>query len=271
MTDRPHPPGSPDTPAEEGCPGVLGRSLADKNAVVTGAASGIGAAITKRLANAGAHVTAVDVERAAVEAVADKAGCQAKVVDLSDPEAAATVGTNSDIVVNNAGFQHMAPVHQFPPETFATMLNLMVESPFRIVRAALPGMYERGWGRVVNISSVYGVRAARFKSAYVTAKHGLEGLSKAIALEGAGYGVTSNCVCPGYVRTPLVQRQVLEHAELHRVPHEQVIEDVLLSKTPVKRLVEPDEVAALALWLCGPGTSSVTGSSFSMDGGWSAQ
>ena len=122
----------------------------------------------------------------------------------------------------------------------------------------------------MNISSVHGLRASPFKSAYVTAKHGLEGLSKTIAVEGAAYGVTSNCINPGYVRTPLVEKQVAEQAELHRVPEEQVIEDVLLARTPVKRLVEPDEVADLVCWLCGPATTSVTGSSFPMDGGWTA-
>ena len=139
-----------------------------------------------------------------------------------------------------------------------------------IVRAALPGMYDQGWGRIVNISSVHGLRASPFKSAYVTAKHALEGMSKTIALEGAAHGVTSNCVCPGFARTPLVERQVAEQARLLRVPRDQVVEDVLLARTPIKRLVEPAEVADLAVWLCGPGTTSITGSSFPIDGGWTA-
>lgn len=244
--------------------------LAGKQAVVTGAASGIGAAIARKLAASGAEVLLLDRDADAVEEVAAQLGARSGAVDLADPEAAAELGRGADVVVNNAGVQHVAPVHQFPPDMFTTLLKVMLESPFRIVRSALPGMYERGWGRVVNVSSVHGLRASPFKSAYVAAKHGLEGLSKTIALEAAGYGVTSNCVCPGYVRTPLLERQVAEQAVLHRVPREQVVEDVLLERTPVKRLVEPEEVAELAAWLCGPATTSVTGSSFTVDGGWTA-
>ncbi|GAB3295401.1 3-hydroxybutyrate dehydrogenase [Parasphingorhabdus pacifica] len=253
--------------AAEGHPAV---PLAGKQAVVTGAASGIGAAIARRLAAAGATVVVVDRAAEPVEQVAEEIGAEMRIVDLGDPDEAAGVGEGADIVVNNAGAQHVAPVHRFPTDEFAGLLRLMLESPFRIVRAALPGMYARGWGRIVNVSSVHGLRASPFKSAYVAAKHGLEGLSKTVALETAGHGITSNCLCPGFVRTPLVERQVAEQAELHRVPEAQVIEDVMLARTPVKRLVEPDEVAALALWLCGPGTDSVTGSSFPMDGGWTA-
>ncbi|MCI2419412.1 3-hydroxybutyrate dehydrogenase [Saccharopolyspora sp. K220] len=246
-----------------------GPDLTGKRALVTGAASGIGAAVARRLAAVGAEVIAVD-RADAVEAVAAEIGAVARVVDLADLDAAAELGDRADIVVNNAGLQHVAPIHQFPTDTFSTMLRVMVEAPFRIVRAALPGMYTRGWGRIINISSVHGLRASPYKSAYVTAKHAIEGLSKTIALEGAAHGVTSNCVCPGFVRTPLVERQVAEQAELHRVPEDQVVEDVLLARTPIKRLVEPAEVAELAVWLCGPGTTSITGSSFPMDGGWTA-
>lgn len=244
--------------------------LVGKRAVITGAASGIGAAIARGLAAGGAIVTAVDIDSEPVQRLAEEIGAHERVVDLRDPDAVADLGTDADIVINNAGVQHIAPVHQFPPETFSSMLNVMLESPFRIVRTALPGMYQRGWGRVLFISSIHGFRASPFKSAYVAAKHGIEGLSKVVALEAAGYGVTSNCVSPGFVRTPLVERQVEEQAEKHRVPKEQVVEDVLLARTPIKRLVEPEEVADLVLWLCGPGTSSVTGSTFPMDGGWSA-
>ncbi|GAA4620449.1 3-hydroxybutyrate dehydrogenase [Saccharopolyspora hordei] len=244
--------------------------LAGKRALVTGAASGIGAAVARRLVGAGAEVVAVDKAAAELEALAAEIGAEARVVDLDSPDAAGRLGSGVDIVVNNAGSQHVAPIHEFPTDVFATMLRVMVESPFRIVRAALPGMYRRGWGRIINVSSVHGLRASPYKSAYVTVKHAIEGLSKVIALEGANYGVTSNCVCPGFVRTPLVERQVAEQARLHRVPEAQVVEDVLLARTPVKRLVEPDEVAALALWLCGPGTASVSGASFPIDGGWTA-
>lgn len=244
--------------------------LTGRQAVVTGAGSGIGAAVTTQLAAAGATVLAVDRDQESLATLAAATGARPLVVDLADPDAAEQVGSGADIVVNNAGIQHVAPVHEFPPEKFAYILRLMLEAPFRIVRAALPGMYGRGWGRVVNISSVHGLRASAYKSAYVSAKHGLEGLSKTIALEGAAHGVTSNCICPGYVRTPLVERQIAEQAVLHGVSEGQVVDDVLLDRTPIKRLVEPAEVANLALFLCGPGTDSITGSSFVMDGGWTA-
>ncbi|MEV0700815.1 3-hydroxybutyrate dehydrogenase [Saccharopolyspora sp. NPDC050389] len=246
-----------------------GLDLGDKRALVTGAASGIGAAVARRLAAAGAEVIAVD-RAAEVEAIAAEIDAEARIVDLADLDAAAALGDRVDIVVNNAGFQHVAPIHRFPADTFSAMLRVMVEAPFRIVRAALPGMYDRGWGRIVNISSVHGLRASPFKSAYVTAKHAIEGLSKATALEGAAHGVTSNCVCPGFARTPLVERQIADQAELLRVPEDQVLEDVLLARTPIKRLVEPTEVAELAVWLCGPGTTSITGASFPIDGGWTS-
>ena len=173
-------------------------------------------------------------------------------------------------MVNNAGLQHVAPLHEFPPEVFHQILTVMLEAPFRLVRRALPGMYERGWGRVVNVSSVHGLRASPFKSAYVTAKHGLEGLSKVIALEGAEHGVTSNCVNPAYVRTPLVEKQIADQARSHGFSEEEVLEPVLLEPVALKRLVEPSEVAELVAYLCGPAATSVTGSSFTLDGGWTA-
>jgi 3-hydroxybutyrate dehydrogenase len=142
--------------------------------------------------------------------------------------------------------------------------------PFRLARRLLPGMYDRGWGRIVHVSSVHGHRASPYKSAYVSAKHGLEGLSKVIALEAAGKGVTSNTVCPGYVRTPLVEGQIAAQAASHGIPESDVVDDVLLARTPVKRLVEPEEVAGMVAYLCGPDAASITGSSFLLDGGWTA-
>jgi 3-hydroxybutyrate dehydrogenase len=164
----------------------------------------------------------------------------------------------------------VAPVQDFDPDRFSFILRLMLEAPFRLARGLLPGMYEGGWGRVINLSSVHGHRASPYKSAYVSAKHGLEGLSKVIALEGAGKGVTSNSVCPGYVRTPLVEGQIADQARSHGIPEEEVLDTVLLARTPIKRLVEPAEVAELVCFLCGPGTDSITGTSFIMDGGWTA-
>jgi 3-hydroxybutyrate dehydrogenase len=177
---------------------------------------------------------------------------------------------DADILVNCAGLQHVAPVEEFPVEMFALIQRVMLEAPFRLARAVLPGMYARGWGRLVHISSAHGHRASAFKSAYVAAKHGLEGLSKVLALEGAGRGVTSNTICPGYVRTPLVEKQISAQAAVHGVEESAVLDEVLLARTPVKRLIEPAEVAELLAFVCGPGTASLTGASLSLDGGWTA-
>ena len=175
-----------------------------------------------------------------------------------------------DILVNNAGIQHVAPVEEFDPERFAMIHRVMLHAPFLLARVLLPGMYDAGWGRIVHVSSVHGHRASPYKSAYVSAKHGLEGLSKVIALEAADKGVTSNTVCPGYVRTPLVEGQIADQATSHGIAEDEVLDDVLLARTPVKRLVEPEEVAALVAFLCGTGTESINGSSYLMDGGWTA-
>lgn len=261
---------------------AAGHDLTGHRALVTGAASGIGAACARRLAAAGAAVVAVDVDEPGLTVLAetlaaDMAGRPAPqvdtvVADLVDPQAPIEEFTaGCDIVVNNAGLQHVAAIEEFPLDRFRYLLALMLEAPFRIVRAALPGMYERGWGRVVNISSVHGLRASPFKSAYVVAKHGLEGLSKVVALEGGARGVTSNCVNPAYVRTPLVQRQIADQARVHGVPPEEVVERIMLTEPAIKRLIEPAEIAELVAYLCGPHSSFVNGASLAMDGGWSAR
>jgi 3-hydroxybutyrate dehydrogenase len=238
--------------------------------MVTGGASGIGRACAVRLAAAGAAVVVVDRDAAAAQAVADQVGGTAVALDLTDLDAIDRLDLDVDVLVNNAGLQHVAPLHEFPVDRFSSILRLMVEAPFRLVRGALPGMYERGWGRVVNISSVHGLRASPYKVAYVTAKHGLEGLSKVIALEGAEHGVTSNCVNPAYVRTPLVEGQIADQARAHGLTEDEVVEQVMLAPAALKRLIEPEEVADAVAWLCSPAATSVTGSSLVMDGGWTA-
>ncbi len=244
--------------------------LTGRSALVTGAASGIGRACAERLARAGAAVTVLDLNGDAARKVAEEIGGEAMQVDLSDHEVLDSLEMPADIVVNNAGLQHVAAVQDFPPERFSTILRVMLEAPFRLVRKALPGMYENGWGRVVNISSVHGLRASPFKAAYVSAKHGLEGLSKVIALEGGPRGVTSNCICPAFVRTPLVEGQIAGQARTRGIPEEEVIEQVMLADTAIKRLVEPTEVAELAAFLCTHEASFITGASLTMDGGWTA-
>jgi 3-hydroxybutyrate dehydrogenase len=173
--------------------------------------------------------------------------------------------------VNNAGIQRVSPIQDFAPDDFRLVQRIMLEAPFLLVRAALPGMYERGWGRVVNISSVHGLVASPYKAAYVAAKHGLEGLSKVTALEGGERGVTSVCVNPGYVRTPLIEKQVAQQAKAHGIPESEVLAKVMLEQAAVKRLVEPEEVAALVGWLTGPEAAMVSGASWTIDGGWSAR
>ncbi|WP_280421757.1 3-hydroxybutyrate dehydrogenase [Nocardia carnea] len=245
--------------------------LAGRSALVTGGASGIGAACAQALAARGATVTVADIDTAGAETVAAELGGTAWTVDLLDVTTLEDLALRTDILVNNAGVQHISPIQDFAPQRFRDLLTLMVEAPFLLVRAALPHMYEQGWGRIVNISSVHGLRASPYKAAYVTAKHGLEGLSKVTALEGGPHGVTSNCVNPGYVRTPLVDKQIADQAQAHGIPEQEVLEKVLLTESAIKRLVEPHEVAALVSWLASPEAGMVTGAAYTMDGGWSAR
>jgi 3-hydroxybutyrate dehydrogenase len=258
-------------PAQDDRSHVVRLDLSGRTALVTGAGSGIGRAIAGRLAAAGAKVVLVDRDAEAVGVAAEETNGIAVTVDLSDAEAVETLDAGVDVVVNNAGLQHVAPVETFPPERFAYIQRVMVEAPFRLVQRVLPHMYERGWGRVVNLSSIHGLRASAYKVAYVAAKHALDGLTKVVAIEAAAHGVTANSINPGYVRTPLVEDQVADQARVHSIPESEVLEKILLARSAIKRLIEPGEVAELVAYLCSPAAAYITGASIAMDGGWSAQ
>lgn len=251
-------------------------TLAGRRALVTGGGSGIGEAIARAFAARGAQVVVADRDARAADRVASEVGGTSWIVDLMQTDALTDAALapklgDIDILVNNAGIQRVSPIEAFDVEDFRGILRLMLEAPFLLIRAALPGMYERGFGRIVNVSSVHGLRASPFKSAYVAAKHGLEGLSKTTALEGGDRGVTSNCVNPGYVRTPLVEKQLADQAALHGIPESEVLSSIMLTESAIKRLVEPREVAALVAWLVADEAAMVTGASYTMDGGWSAR
>lgn len=246
----------------------LSPSLDGLRALVTGGASGIGEATVRELAARGAHVTIADIDAQAAGSLASQVRGTSWVVDLTDPTALTDLTLDVDILVNNAGFQVVSPIEAFPPEAFRRILSLMVEAPFLLIRAALPGMYSRGFGRIINVSSVHGLRASKNKAAYVAAKHGLEGLSKVAALEGGPFGVTSNCVNPAYVRTPLVDMQVSDQARTNKITEDEVVDQVFMSRNAIKRFIEPVEVARLVSWLASHDAGMVTGASYTIDGGF---
>ena len=245
--------------------------MTTRTVLVTGGASGIGEAIARRSALDGFRVVIADRDGESAKRVAGEIGGEAWAVDLSDTASLEDLRLECDVLVNNAGVQRVAPIQEFVPADWRFIHRLMLESPFLLVRAALPHMYARGWGRIVNVSSAHGLRASEFKVAYVAAKHGMEGMSKVTALEGAAHGVTSNCINPGYVRTPLVEKQIADQAVTHGIPEEEVVEKIMLTRSAIKRLVEPAEVAALASFLMSDDAGMVTGTSYTMDGGWTAQ
>ena len=251
-------------------------SLEGKRALVTGAASGIGLAIAREFAASGADVVLSDVS---ADALRDVAGAIPRAVslpaDLSSRDAVHALATNAgaiDILVNNAGLQHVSPVDEFDEAKWDTLVSVMLTAPFLLIRALVPGMYAKNWGRVLNIGSVHSLIASPYKSAYVSAKHGLVGLTKTVALEAAArsQGVTVNVICPSYVRTPLVEKQTRDQARVHGIPEAEVLERVMLTSNAVKRLIEPHEVAQTAAFLCREEAWSITGATLTMDAGWLA-
>jgi 3-hydroxybutyrate dehydrogenase len=250
--------------------------LAQRTALVTGAGSGIGRAIAETFAHAGARVLVHDLNPTAQQ-VAQAIGGQFLQADLSDPEAVRRLAHDAlaaggvDILVNNAGFQYIAPVEEFPEERWSQMLQVMLTAPFQLTKYLLPGMKQRGWGRIVNIASIHGMVASPYKSAYISAKHGLLGLTKTVALEAGDSGVTVNAICPAYVRTPLVEGQVADQARTRHISEEEVLERVMLEPAAIKRLIEPAEVAELALFLASPRAGAITGAAYTIDLGWTAR
>jgi len=246
-----------------------------RTALVTGAASGIGLAIARHLTTSGARVVLSDRPGDGLDAVAAELERDAVAADLCERNDVARLVAQAgpvQILVNNAGLQHVSPVEEFPDDDWDRLLAVMLTAPFLLAKAYLPAMYEDGWGRVINIASVHGLVASPFKSAYVSAKHGLVGLTKTIALEAAARcpDVTAHAICPSYVRTPLIEAQVADQARAHGVDEKQVLGDVLLSANAVKRLIEPHEVALAVEFLCSPAAWSMTGSALPMDAGWLA-
>uniref|UniRef100_A0A7V4A0C4 3-hydroxybutyrate dehydrogenase n=1 Tax=Thermus tengchongensis TaxID=1214928 RepID=A0A7V4A0C4_9DEIN len=245
-----------------------------KTALVTGAGSGIGLAIARAFAQEGARVLVHDVKDAS--ALAAELGGVFFQADLGDPKAVEELGEQAarygvDILVNNAGFQHIDPVEDFPLETWQRMLQVMLTAPFQLTKALLPGMKAKGWGRILNIASVHGLVASPFKSAYIAAKHGLIGFTRTVALEAGPFGVTVNAIAPAYVRTPLVENQIADQARTLGIPESEVVEKVFLAQAAVKRLIEPEEVAELALFLASEKAGAITGAVFPIDLGWTAR
>ena len=258
--------------------------LKGKNALVTGSTSGIGLAYAKALAGEGAGVmingfgdaAAIEEERAGLEQLSGAKALHDG-ADMSKPDQIAAMVARAeaelgsvDILISNAGIQHVSPIEDFPPENWDAILAINLSATFHLMRAAIPGMKSRKWGRIITTASAHSLVASPNKSAYVAAKHGVVGLTKTVALETATSGITVNCISPGYVWTPLVENQIPDTMRTRNLTREQVVNDVLLAAQPTKQFVQPDQVAALALFLCRDEAASITGANLSMDGGWTA-
>lgn len=251
--------------------------MKDKIAIVTGAASGIGLGISAVFAQNGAKVFMADIneEKGLIEA--KKSGGIFVKADLSKrvdcknliDEVAKQAG-KIDILINNAGIQYVSPVEDFPEDKWDFMISLMLTAPFLLTKYTFPYMKKQNWGRIININSVHGLRASEFKSAYISAKHGLSGLTKTTALEGGKYGITVNSICPAYVRTPLVENQIAAQAKTHNIPEAKVIDEIMLKKASIKRLIEPSEVGEIAKFLCSDAAACMTGTMLTVDCGWTA-
>ncbi len=249
-----------------------------KVAVVTGGASGIGRAVAEKFTELGCKVVIADFNLEAGRVTAEQIGASFIQADLVDAEQcrsliaqAAGLHGSVDILVNNAGFQHISPIEDFPIEQWNRLIGVMLTAPFLLMRYAWPMMKRGGWGRVINIASVHAMVASPFKAGYISAKHGVIGLTKTAALEGGEFGITVNAICPAYVRTPLVENQIADQARTRGIPEDQVVSDVMLKNAAIKKLIEPEEVANLVAFLASDQAASITGSSLTIDSGWTAQ
>ena len=247
------------------------QSLQGKSVLITGAGSGIGKACVEAFAESGAHVIAVDINLDSLSELKNSHKIDIVEADLTNPEKAFPNQLEIDILINNAGIQHISPIENFSMEKADKMLALMLRTPFYLIQKSLPTMYQRKWGRIIGLSSIHGHVASPFKSVYVMAKHGMEGLHKTLALEAGEHGVTANTIAPGYVRTNLVEQQINDQALANNLRPDQVVNEIMLAPAAIKRLIEPEEIASMALYLCGPNSNSITGSSFVIDNGWTAR
>ncbi|PCI26500.1 MAG: D-beta-hydroxybutyrate dehydrogenase [SAR324 cluster bacterium] len=249
-----------------------------KVAIVTGGASGIGKAIAQQLAQNKIQVIIADLNEEQGVKVAKDMGATFIQTDLSQQIACKNLIEKTiyqfgavDILVNNAGFQYISSIEKFPEEKWNQLLSVMLTAPFLLMKYAWPGMKKKQWGRVINVASVHGIVASLFKSGYISAKHGMIGLTKTAALEGGPWGITVNAICPAYVRTPLVEKQIADQAKTNQIPESEVIEKILLKNAAIKRLIEPEEIGSMVLYLCSEAARSITGSSWTIDSGWTAQ
>jgi 3-hydroxybutyrate dehydrogenase len=248
-----------------------------KVTIVTGAASGIGLSMAEEFAKDGAKVVMADVNEAALNEHAARIGASYFATDLSKREGCKSLVDFAlekhgrvDILINVAGVQTVSPIDQFPEDRWDFIISLMLSAPFYLTKYVWPSMKENGWGRIINLNSIHGLVASEYKSAYVSAKHGLTGLTKVTGLEGGPFGITVNSICPAYVRTPLVDNQIADQAKTHGITPEEVISNIMLAKSSIKKLLEPNSVAELAKFLCSDAASSMTGTAIPVDGGWTA-
>jgi len=252
-------------------------SIEGKTVLITGAGSGIGYAMAKEFSNAGASVIVNDLNDIGFE-IADELNGRFLKADLSNMDAtrfmcqqALDLDGKVDILINNAGLQQIAPVDEFPDDVWENMIRVMLTAPFQTIKYLIPKMKSNGWGRIINISSIHGLVASPYKVAYNSAKHGLIGLTKTVALEVGEYGITVNAICPGYTRTPLVEAQISDQAAVHGISRQQVLDKIMLESAAIKRLIDPTEIAKLALFLASDDARSITGSAYPIDLGWVAR